>query len=161
MSERGDGLTLVTFASALFFPLWAVVGYSHLEHWQSGPIANGWTEIVKPWGCLIWAGVLLFILSGWVVYSHKVTRGFFGSLIYIAIGLFCVVISALPGAFWLAQIGNIDLTEMVRSLMLVACAFAVPCLIGGGMAKFVSAKFGHLFVLGTGSVALFWIRVYV
>ena len=161
MSERADGLAVISFASAVFFPLWAVVGYSHLEHWQSGPIADGWTEIVKPWGCVLWAGFLLFILSGWAAYSAKASRGLRGDFIYIMIGLLSVIMSALPGAVWLSRIGNIDLTGMVQSLILAAGIFTVPCMLGGCVARLVSPKVAHLFILATGFIALVWVRAYV
>ena len=73
----------------------------------------------------------------------------------------CQGVGALPGAFWLAQIGNIELAAMVKSLMLVACTFVFPCMAGGVIARVVSPKSGHLFVLGAGYFGLFWVHVYV
>jgi len=163
MRRFSGGLGTLIILSAVVLPLWVVIANSHLHHWVGGHGADGWRDVVRPWGIRVWSGLLIVGLAGWAAAGAVAQDGhlrlrdrLFASLAG------CVVcgFAAVPGCIWLSKLGDLDGAQMSSALALGIVPMACASLVSGAVAGLVGLRLGLVIGVACGGCAL-WLTVSV
>ena len=154
------GLGVVVFASAVFFPVWANVGFSHIGHWHTGPAQEGWQVVVGPVAGLTWALFMAFMMTGWTAHAVDPFEPAVRRVVHLAFAHLMAFLGALPGAFWFARVGDLAFIKFVSTL----CVYTLPALFGSALVMSlvgrVDRRFAHCLGLGLGGGIWYWFFSY-
>ena len=154
------GLGVVVFASAVFFPVWGNIGFSHIGHWHAGPAQDGWQLVVGPAAVLSWAFLLVIMMTGWTAHATEPRQPVLRRLLKLAFAQLMVTLGALPGAFWFARVGDFNFTQYLVTM----CVNVLPAFVGSaltvGLIGRLDRGIAQILGLGLGGGMWYWIFSY-